>query len=86
MPGPPEISYYALRRCPAANAPVWWAAVRRRPDAPAAIAALLGDRHRVELGSGEATAALAWAEAVDGWPPAGLKPVVVYPRDPRSAP
>jgi hypothetical protein len=79
-----EFSYYALRRCPAAEAPAWWASARRRPDAPPAIVALLSGRRRVELSGDEASAALTWAETIDGWPTAGLRPVMAHPRDPRG--
>jgi hypothetical protein len=76
---PDRSSYYALRASPRAEVGAWWSAVRRRPDAPRAITALLAGRSRVEVSREEAAHALAWAEGVDGWTAADPKPLVVYP-------
>jgi len=81
---PDRSSYYALRVSPRSEVDGWWSAVRRRPDAPRAITALLAGRSRVEVSREEATHALAWAEGVDGWAAADPKPLVVYPADPPS--
>ena len=70
--------YSVLRVCPQATASVWWAAVSRLRDAPAAIAALARGRSRVELTSDDAVAALAWAGAIEGWSTAEPKPVFVH--------
>jgi hypothetical protein len=79
---PDRSSYYALRVSPRAEVDGWWSAVRRRPDAPRAITALLAGRSRVEVSRKEASHALAWAEGVYGWAAADPKPLVVYPADP----
>jgi hypothetical protein len=74
-----HVSYFALRVDPRADADIWWSAVRRRTDAPPAIAALLGGRARVELTREEAGHAMAWAGGIDGWPDTDSKPLIVYP-------
>jgi hypothetical protein len=73
-----DVSYAVLRVCPQASASEWWTAVRRRRDAPAAIAALARGRSRVELTTDDALAALAWAGAIEGWSNAEPKPVFVH--------
>ena len=51
--------YYALRVCPLAEAPEWWASTRQAADrAPLAIQAILAGRTRVEVTAQEAAAAL----------------------------
>jgi hypothetical protein len=76
-------SYYALRVCLRADAPLWWStATANAARAPAAMRAILNGRLRVELGADEAVAALAWARTIEGWPADGLPPVWVYPGDP----
>ena len=80
-----DISYYALRRCPGAAAEQWWLVARRRRDLPPALHALAVGRARVELTGEEAADALAWAERVEGWAAAEIKPLLVHPRDPRAA-
>ena len=76
-------SYFALRVCPRAEAPTWWAAARANAyDAPAAIRVIVDGRTRVELSREEATEALAWARQLEGWDPAGLTPVWIYPVPP----
>lgn len=72
------MSYAVLRVHPGAPASDWWAAVRRRRDAPAAIAALARGRSRVELTTDDADAALAWAGAIEGWGSAEPKPLFVH--------
>jgi hypothetical protein len=79
---PERSSYYALRVSPRAKVDGWWAAARRRSDAPRAIRALLAGRSRIEVSRNEAAHALAWAEGVDGWEGADPKPLLVYPADP----
>jgi hypothetical protein len=75
--------YYALRVCPLAEAPQWWAAARVAADgAPHAIQAILAGRTRVEVSAEEATAALAFAQTLEGWDPERLAPVWVYPAAP----
>jgi hypothetical protein len=72
------VSYSALRVCPRAAASDWWAAVRLRQDAPAAIAALARGRSRVELTADDAVTALAWAGATEGWGSAEPKPLFIH--------
>ena len=72
------VSYSVLRVHPSAAASDWWAAVRRRRDTPAAIAALARGRSRVELTPADADAALAWAGAVEGWGSAEPKPLFIH--------
>jgi len=77
-------SYFALRICPRAEAPRWWAAARAAAStAPPAIRSILAGRTRVEVSAGEAADALQWARAIDGWDPDRLPPVVIYPLEPR---
>jgi hypothetical protein len=71
-------TYVALRVESDASADLWWAAASQRHDAPAAIAALLGGRTRVEVTRDEAQRALAWAAGIGGWAGAERKPVFVY--------
>jgi hypothetical protein len=71
-------SYCALRVCPKASAPAWWAAARARSDTPAAIWALMAGRTRVELTGEAAAQVLAWAEGVDGWAAADPKPLFIH--------
>ena len=73
-----DASYYALRARPTATADAWWRAVRRRRDAPHAIAVLLAGRVRLELSRDEAERALAWAASVEGWERSEPKPVALY--------
>jgi hypothetical protein len=69
-------SYYALRVCPRADAPRWWASARDAAHlAPAAIRAILSGRTRVELGAQEARDALSWARSLDGWDEDRLTPL-----------
>jgi hypothetical protein len=79
-----EPSYYALRVCPDADTPLWWAiASAHAARAPAALRPILdGRRRRVELDAQAATAVLAWARAIDGWPSTGPTPVWIYPAAP----
>ena len=73
-------SYYALRVCPRADAPGWWAAARQAmPGAPPAIRAILAGRSRVELTATEAAEAIAWASGLPGWDTNSLTPLLVYP-------
>ena len=73
-------TYFALRVCPKASAPEWWAAARRAArTAPPAIRSILAGRSRVELSAEEVSDALAWASAIDGWDGDGLAPLWVYP-------
>jgi hypothetical protein len=72
------VSYAVLRVCPLSSAGEWWAAVRLRPDAPAAIVALSRGRSRIELTAADADAALAWAGAIDGWGSAAPKPLFIH--------
>jgi hypothetical protein len=72
-------SYYALRVCPRAHSPGWWAAARQAmADAPPAIRAILTGRSRVELSAAEAAEAIAWASGLPGWDSSGLTPLWVY--------
>jgi hypothetical protein len=73
-----ETSYLALRAVGGPGTNGWWAAARRRADAPDAVAALLHGRTRIELSAEEADAALAWAATVDGWTGAEPKPLLVH--------
>jgi hypothetical protein len=76
-------SYYALRVCPRADTPTWWAAARADAhNAPPAIRAIIDRRTRVEVSCQAATEALAWARQLDGWEHAGPTPVWVYPMPP----
>ena len=83
FPGVSELAgrsgYCALRVCAGSDAHTWWLAVRRRRDVPAAIAALLAGRRRVEVEREEAVRALEWAARVDGWAEAPRKPLCLYP-------
>jgi hypothetical protein len=72
-------SYVALRVRESAAAETFWAAVRKRRDAPPAVGALLAGRSRIEVTRWEADEALAWAGSVDGWNGAELKPLFVHP-------
>jgi hypothetical protein len=71
-------TYVALRVEIGAPADPWWTAASQRRDAPAAIAALLGGRTRVEVTRDEADSALAWAAGIAGWTVAERKPVFLY--------
>jgi hypothetical protein len=71
-------SYVAMRICPRASASSWWAAAHQRRDRPAAIAALLAGRGRIEVTPEEAADALAWAGGIAGWAGADPKPVWLY--------
>jgi hypothetical protein len=73
-----EAPQAVLRIRPEASTLPWWDAVRRRPDAPSAIDALLTGRQRVEVTAQEATQAIIWAENVDGWAAAEPKPLFVH--------
>src|SRR5215207_2970768 len=76
----PMPSYYALRVCPLADAPAWWAAARQAmAAAPPAIRAILAGRWRVELTAAEAADAIAWASGLPGWDGGSLAPLWVYP-------
>jgi hypothetical protein len=75
-----EMSYLVLRPAHSAETDGWWAAARRRADAPAAVAALMRGRSRIELSADEADATLLWAAALDGWADAEPKPLVLYGR------
>jgi hypothetical protein len=70
-------SYVALRVRESVAAEAFWAAVRKRRDAPPAVGALLAGRSRVEVTRWEADEALAWAGSVDGWHGVELKPLFV---------
>lgn len=73
-------SYYALRVCPRADAPAWWAAARQAmAAAPPAIRAILAGRSRVELTAAEAADAIVWASGLPGWDGGSLTPLWVYP-------
>lgn len=73
-------TYYALRVCPVAPAPDWWAAARARSaDAPSPVRALLAGRTRVELSAEEAERAIHWASRLSGWGEDGAHPLVVHP-------
>lgn len=75
--------YYALRVCPLADAPRWWASAQAIAwQAPAAIQAILAGRARIEVTANEAIEALAWAQSIDGWKQDDLTPVWVYPTSP----
>ena len=74
----PHAPHTTLRVNPDAAAADWWAAVRRRPDAPEAIGGLLKGRSRVELTSTEAAEAMTWAGSVDGWSAAEPKPLFIH--------
>jgi hypothetical protein len=78
-----DATYVALRVDSAAHAELWWTAASLRHDAPAAMAALLGGRMRVEVTREEADRALAWAAAVAGW--AGSEPKPVFLHEPMLA-
>ena len=73
-------SYYALRVRPRADAPVWWASARQATAAaPPAIRAILAGRTRVEVTPAEATEAILWASALQGWGDSdGGAPLWVY--------
>jgi hypothetical protein len=75
-------SYYALRVCPRADAPRWWASARGAAAAPPAIAAILAGRSRVEMSAEEAVDALAWARELAGWDDDGFAPLSVFPAAP----
>jgi hypothetical protein len=76
--------YTAIRVRPDAESSPWWAAARRAGvDAPPAIRSILMGRSRVELSADEASEALAWARALDGWD--GEPPLQVYPLEPAGA-
>jgi hypothetical protein len=76
-----ELSYLVLRPARSAETDGWWAAAaRRRADVPAAVAALLRGRSRVEVSPDEADATLTWAEGLEGWADAEPKPLVLYGR------
>jgi hypothetical protein len=75
---PLELSYMALRAVSGPTAERWWSVARLRADVPAAVAALMGGRSRVELSTAEADAALAWAATVDGWAEAEPKPLLLH--------
>jgi hypothetical protein len=77
-------TYAALRIDSGASTGIWWTAASQRHDAPAAIAALLGGRTRVEVTHEEAQSALAWAAGIAGWAGADRKPVFLY--EPASRP
>lgn len=78
-------SYYALRVCPRADAPRWWASARDAAHlAPAAIRAILSGSRRVELGAQEARDALSWARSLDGWDEDRLTPLWLYPFSPQD--
>jgi hypothetical protein len=80
-------SYFALRVCPSAVAPTWWAAARHAAvGAPPAIRSILAGRSRVEVTADEATDALEWARTLDGWNDDALAPLWVYPLDPSAEP
>ena len=75
----PDLEPYAvLRICPSASAPDWWSAAHQRRDAPAAIAALMSGRTRVEVTAAEATLAIAWAGGIAGWAAAEPKPLFIH--------
>ena len=74
-----QVDYVSLRVRPQASAGEWWAAVVRRHDAPPAIAALARGRSRIELSAADATAAIAWAGAIEGWRSAEPKPLFIHP-------
>jgi hypothetical protein len=65
-------SYVALR---VRESETFWAAVRKRRDAPPAVGALLAGRSRIEVTRWEADQALAWASSIEGWNE--LKPLFV---------
>jgi hypothetical protein len=69
-----------LRPAHSAETDGWWAAAGRRADAPAAVAALMRGRSRIELSADEADATLLWAAGLDGWADAEPKPLVLYGR------
>jgi hypothetical protein len=71
-------SYLALRVCPRVTAEAWWAAARKRRDAPPAVGALIAGRTRVEVTEAEAAQALAWAGGIDGWGELHPKPLFVH--------
>jgi hypothetical protein len=71
-------TYMALRVDSGAPADLWWTAASQRHDAPAAIAALLGGRTRVEVTREEADRALAWAAGIAGWAASEPKPVFLH--------
>ena len=73
--------YLALRRSSGATAPAWWAAARRQPDRPAAVAALIAGRDRVEVSPDEAASVLAWAGTLAGWATADPKPLFLHEPD-----
>jgi hypothetical protein len=75
-----ELSYLVLRPAHSAETDGWWAAARRRADVPAAVAALMRGRSRIELSADEADATLLWAAGLDGWADAEPKPLVLYGR------
>jgi hypothetical protein len=71
-------SYCVLRARPRDWAEPFWEAAELRHDAPSAIRGFLAGRNRVELSRAEATDALDWASAVDGWADAEPKPLFLY--------
>ena len=73
-------SYLVLRPARTGATDGWWAAARRRADAPSAVVALMRGRSRVELSADEADAALMWAAGLDGWADADPKPLLLYGR------
>jgi hypothetical protein len=80
-------TYFAIRVCPSAVAPAWWAAAREAAaGAPPAIRSILAGRSRVEVTADEASDALAWARRLDGWNDDELAPLWVYPVDPSAEP
>ena len=78
-------SYYALRVCPRAHAPRWWASARDAAAAPPAIAAILAGRSRVEVSAEEAVDALAWARKLPGWDDDSVAPLSAYPAAPAES-
>jgi hypothetical protein len=72
--------FVVLRARRDADVKAWWAAARRRRDAPPAVSALLIGRTRVEVAQWEADDAIEWAGGVEGWSDAPRKPLFVHSR------
>jgi hypothetical protein len=82
---PDQPRYFALRVCPRALTSPWWPAARLAfAGAPPAIRSILAGRRRVELSAAEASHALEWARALDGWDAQPLAPLHVYPLEPSA--
>jgi hypothetical protein len=78
-PSPPNSDErWVLRVQPGAQHGDWWRAARRRNDAPASISALLHGRARLEVTPDEATQAIEWAAAIEGWSTAAAEPLFIH--------